>query len=233
MHAGPEGLRARAGNCRGGRLGRPGARLGASSTSSTWKKRRSPSFAQGDPTNARRSDLASELGKRGAGDRYAAFLDILPSVIAREARGLTGAPRQRARRGLCPHPRARRHRSPAFARSRGDGLPAWRNPRLGCRPGSLKRQTAAARAGAWATPSTSRPRSATRTGRRISAMPMRRSPPTSSRASSGPRAAMSASRPGTDEHGLKMAQAARAENIEPRELCEQNVASFPRDVRQA
>lgn len=51
---------------------------------------------QGDPTNGRRSDLASELGKRGAGDRYAAFLDILPSVIAREARGLTGAPRQRA-----------------------------------------------------------------------------------------------------------------------------------------
>jgi DNA polymerase-3 subunit delta' len=51
---------------------------------------------QGDPTNARRSGLASELGKRGAGDRYAAFLDMLPSVIAREARGLSGAPRQRA-----------------------------------------------------------------------------------------------------------------------------------------
>jgi DNA polymerase-3 subunit delta' len=31
---------------------------------------------QGDPTNGRRSDLAQELGKRGAGDRYAAFLDI-------------------------------------------------------------------------------------------------------------------------------------------------------------
>src|ERR1041385_6993682 len=27
---------------------------------------------QGDPTNARRSDLASELGKKGAADRYAA-----------------------------------------------------------------------------------------------------------------------------------------------------------------
>lgn len=51
---------------------------------------------QGDPTNGRRSDLALELGKRGAGDRYAAFLEILPSVIAREARSLTGAPRLRA-----------------------------------------------------------------------------------------------------------------------------------------
>ena len=50
----------------------------------------------GRPTNARRSGLASELGKRGACDRYAAFLEILPSVIARETRTLTGAPRQRA-----------------------------------------------------------------------------------------------------------------------------------------
>jgi DNA polymerase-3 subunit delta' len=51
---------------------------------------------EGDRTNARRSGLASELGKRGASDRYAAFLEILPSVIARETRTLTGAPRQRA-----------------------------------------------------------------------------------------------------------------------------------------
>ena len=51
---------------------------------------------QGDPTNGRRSDLATELGKRGAGDRYAAFLEILPSVIARETRSLTGAHRLRA-----------------------------------------------------------------------------------------------------------------------------------------
>ncbi len=51
---------------------------------------------EGDRTNARRSSLASELGKRGATERYAAFLDLLPSVIAREAGGLSGAPRQRA-----------------------------------------------------------------------------------------------------------------------------------------
>ncbi len=51
---------------------------------------------QGDPTNARRSDLASELGKKAAADRYAAFLDLAPTLIAREARRLDGAPRERA-----------------------------------------------------------------------------------------------------------------------------------------
>jgi DNA polymerase III subunit delta' len=51
---------------------------------------------QGDPTNGRRSDLAIELGKRGAGERYAAFLDLAPSLIAREARGLQGLRRERA-----------------------------------------------------------------------------------------------------------------------------------------
>ena len=51
---------------------------------------------QGDPTNARRSDLASELGKKAAADRYAAFLDLAPSLIAREARALEGPPRERA-----------------------------------------------------------------------------------------------------------------------------------------
>ena len=51
---------------------------------------------QGDPTNARRSDLSSELGKKGAADRYAAFLDLAPSLIAREARTLEGNRRERA-----------------------------------------------------------------------------------------------------------------------------------------
>jgi len=51
---------------------------------------------QGDPTNARRSDLAQELGKRGASERYAAFLDLAPSLIAREARKLDGPRRERA-----------------------------------------------------------------------------------------------------------------------------------------
>ena len=51
---------------------------------------------QGDPTNARRSDLANELGKKGAADRYSAFLDLVPSLIAREARRLERGPRERA-----------------------------------------------------------------------------------------------------------------------------------------
>jgi DNA polymerase-3 subunit delta' len=51
---------------------------------------------QGDPTNKHRADLASELGRRGASDRYAAFLEILPAVVARETRTLAGARRERA-----------------------------------------------------------------------------------------------------------------------------------------
>jgi DNA polymerase-3 subunit delta' len=51
---------------------------------------------QGDPTNGRRSDLASELGKKGAAERYAAFLELAPSLIAREARTAERSRRERA-----------------------------------------------------------------------------------------------------------------------------------------
>ena len=51
---------------------------------------------QGDPTNSRRSELALELGKKGSAERYAAFLDLAPSLIAREARKLEGGPQERA-----------------------------------------------------------------------------------------------------------------------------------------
>jgi DNA polymerase-3 subunit delta' len=51
---------------------------------------------QGDPTNGYRSDLALELGRKGAAERYAAFLDLVPSLIAREARQLDGGGRERA-----------------------------------------------------------------------------------------------------------------------------------------
>jgi DNA polymerase-3 subunit delta' len=51
---------------------------------------------QGDPTNGRRSDLAAELGKKGAAERYAAFLELAPSLIAREARSAEGSRRERA-----------------------------------------------------------------------------------------------------------------------------------------
>ena len=50
----------------------------------------------GDATNARRSELALELGKKGAAERYAAFLELAPALIAREARRLDGGGRERA-----------------------------------------------------------------------------------------------------------------------------------------
>jgi DNA polymerase-3 subunit delta' len=50
----------------------------------------------GDPTNARRAALAAELGKKASADTYAAFLELAPSLIAREARSMRGAPLERA-----------------------------------------------------------------------------------------------------------------------------------------
>ncbi|WP_310468309.1 DNA polymerase III subunit delta' [Sphingomonas sp.] len=50
----------------------------------------------GDPTNGRRAELAVELGRKGAAERYAAFLELVPSLVAREARGLGGGQRERA-----------------------------------------------------------------------------------------------------------------------------------------
>ena len=50
----------------------------------------------GDPTNARRSDLAIELGRKGAAERYAAFLDLVPALIAAQARGFKGRELERA-----------------------------------------------------------------------------------------------------------------------------------------
>jgi DNA polymerase-3 subunit delta' len=51
---------------------------------------------EGDPTNARRADLANELGKKASTERYLAFLELAPSLIAREARGLRGNRLERA-----------------------------------------------------------------------------------------------------------------------------------------
>jgi DNA polymerase-3 subunit delta' len=51
---------------------------------------------EGDPTNEHRSGLAQDLGKKGSADRYAAFLDLVPSLVAREARGSSGSRRERA-----------------------------------------------------------------------------------------------------------------------------------------
>lgn len=51
---------------------------------------------KGDPTNARRAELANELGKKASAERYAAFIELAPTLIAREARGLGGASLERA-----------------------------------------------------------------------------------------------------------------------------------------
>ena len=51
---------------------------------------------EGDPDNGRRSKLAQALGAKAAAERYAAFLDLVPALLAREARGMEGARRARA-----------------------------------------------------------------------------------------------------------------------------------------
>jgi DNA polymerase-3 subunit delta' len=50
----------------------------------------------GDPINERRSKLAQSLTLKAAADRYAAFLQIVPTMIADEARTLDGPARLRA-----------------------------------------------------------------------------------------------------------------------------------------
>jgi len=51
---------------------------------------------EGDPDNARRSKLAGALGSKSASDRYAAFIELVPGLLARETIGLTGEARGRA-----------------------------------------------------------------------------------------------------------------------------------------
>jgi DNA polymerase-3 subunit delta' len=51
---------------------------------------------QGDPDNGCRSRLAAALGPKGAAERYSAFLELVPGLIAKEAISLTGEARGRA-----------------------------------------------------------------------------------------------------------------------------------------
>ena len=51
---------------------------------------------EGDLDNMRRSKLASALGGKAAADRYAAFLQLVPGLLAREAVNLEGEARGRA-----------------------------------------------------------------------------------------------------------------------------------------
>ena len=50
----------------------------------------------GDRDNSRRSSLANQLSRKTAGDRYAAFLDLLPGLVAQEARAAAPESRERA-----------------------------------------------------------------------------------------------------------------------------------------
>ena len=51
---------------------------------------------QGDPSNARRSKLSQALSGRNSAERYGAFLMMVPSIIAGEARALSGEAQLRA-----------------------------------------------------------------------------------------------------------------------------------------
>ncbi len=51
---------------------------------------------EGDPSNARRSKLAQGMSGKAGAERYSAFLALVPSLIAREARQLDGVHRERA-----------------------------------------------------------------------------------------------------------------------------------------
>jgi DNA polymerase-3 subunit delta' len=53
-------------------------------------------MAEGDPDNARRSKLASAVSGKAQAERYAAFLDLVPGLIAREARRAEEPRRSRA-----------------------------------------------------------------------------------------------------------------------------------------
>lgn len=50
----------------------------------------------GDPDNGKRSAMSSQLSRKASSDRYAAFLDLLPSLVAGEARTLVEPERARA-----------------------------------------------------------------------------------------------------------------------------------------
>jgi DNA polymerase-3 subunit delta' len=50
----------------------------------------------GDPDNSKRLALAGQLGRKGATDRYSAFLDLLPSLVSAKARASASDQRERA-----------------------------------------------------------------------------------------------------------------------------------------
>jgi DNA polymerase-3 subunit delta' len=59
---------------------------------------------EGDPENARRSRLAAAVTGKAQAERYAAFLDLVPAIVAEEARG---APEPRRGRALNAYDKTR------------------------------------------------------------------------------------------------------------------------------
>jgi DNA polymerase-3 subunit delta' len=51
---------------------------------------------EGDADNARRSALSAQLSTKAAADRYLAFLELVPNLLAREAPAMEPARRSRA-----------------------------------------------------------------------------------------------------------------------------------------
>ena len=90
---------------------------------------------QGDADNMRRSKLAAALGPKGAADRYAAFLELVPGLIASEAI-VSGRRGEGQGAGcLCQGAGDRGAGATPVARSGGDGFPDRHHPRLGCLEG--------------------------------------------------------------------------------------------------
>ena len=187
---------------------------------------------QGDPTNARRSELAIELGKKGR--RRPLCRLPRPRAVADRARGRGARGRNRASARSTPMPRRA-----SWRRSRRACRSTRRRPCSRSAESSLRWRSrflealGARRLGACAmaepfyiTTAISYPN-----GRRISATPMKRSPPTPSPASSAPQGRDVRFVGGTDEHGLKMVQTARAEGSRNARVCRRNVRLFPRDGR--
>ena len=77
--------------------GSPGrALIGASLDLAPLEAEARAMMSEGDPDNARRSKLASAVSGKAQAERYAAFLDLVPGLIAREARSAQEPRRSRA-----------------------------------------------------------------------------------------------------------------------------------------
>lgn len=93
-HLNPKGNIAELVRLAGGSPGR--AAQGASLDLAPLEAEARAMMAEGDPDNSRRAKLASTLSGKPQAERYAAFLDLVPALIAREARHAEEPRRSRA-----------------------------------------------------------------------------------------------------------------------------------------